>query len=47
MSHTPGPWRVAENLFGNTASYEVYSNVETKSGKLEHERRESCRSSDV
>ncbi|NCB75418.1 MAG: hypothetical protein EOM51_11870 [Clostridia bacterium] len=33
MSHTPGPWRVAENLFGNTASYEVYSNAETKSGK--------------
>lgn len=22
-----------ENLFGNTASYEVYTNVETKSGK--------------
>ena len=33
MSHTPGPWKVAENLFGNTASYEVYANVETKSGK--------------
>ena len=33
MSHTPGPWEVAENLFGNTASYEVYANVETKSGK--------------
>ena len=33
MSHTPGPWKVAENLFGNTASYEVYSNAETKSGK--------------
>ena len=33
MTHTPGPWSVAENLFGNTASYEVYSNAETKSGK--------------
>ena len=33
MSHTKGPWSVAENLFGNTASYEVYSNAETKSGK--------------
>ena len=33
MAHTPGPWKVAENLFGNTASYEVYANVETKSGK--------------
>ena len=33
MSHTPGPWSVAENLFGNTASYEVYSNAETKSDK--------------
>ena len=33
MSHTPGPWMVAENLFGNTPSYEVYSNAETKSGK--------------
>ena len=33
MTHTPGPWSVTENLFGNTVSYEVYSNVETKSGK--------------
>ena len=33
MTHTPGPWRVAENLFGSTASYEVYTNIETKSGK--------------
>lgn len=33
MPHTRGPWRVAENLFGNTASYEVYTNVETKSDK--------------
>ena len=33
MSHTPGPWKVAENLFGSTASYEVYTNIETKSGK--------------
>ena len=33
MSHTPGPWEVAENLFGSTASYEVYANVGTKSGK--------------
>lgn len=33
MTHTPGPWKVAENLFGNTVSYEVYANVETKSGK--------------
>ena len=33
MTHTKGPWKVAENLFGNTVSYEVYANVETKSGK--------------
>ena len=33
ITFTPGPWRVAENLFGNTASYEVYTNIETKSGK--------------
>ena len=33
MSHTPGPWEVAENLFGNTASYEVYTNVGTRSGE--------------
>jgi len=32
MTHTSGPWKVAENLFGNTASYEVYTNVTTKSG---------------
>ena len=24
---------MAENLFGSTASYEVYTNIETKSGK--------------
>ena len=33
MAHTPGPWMVAENLFGNTASYEVYTHTESKSGK--------------
>ena len=33
MTRTPGPWKVAENLFGSTASYEVYTNIETKSGK--------------
>ena len=33
MTYTPGPWNVAENLFGSTASYEVYTNIETKSGK--------------
>ena len=33
MSHTPGPWEVAENLFGSTASCEVYANVGTKSGR--------------
>ena len=33
MTHTPGPWKVAENLFGSTASYEVYTNVETRSGR--------------
>ena len=33
MIHTPGPWRVWENLIGSTASYEVYTNMETKSGK--------------
>lgn len=33
MAHTPGPWMVAENLYGNTASYEVYTHTESKSGK--------------
>lgn len=31
-NHTPAPWQVAENIFGNTCTYEVYTNVPTKSG---------------